>query len=174
MTDQAPPPPATPASHEPVPPVPPLVDSAAPAAAPVPAPVPVPPPAKKSPVKKIVSVLVVIVVAVVVKVSLGTVLAGVFGDEDKTAEAKVGDCLAALPEVAEGEEKAAPNAKIVDCTSTEAAYNVVGRIDDQTEAQAAASTDCAQYAAEGEEYATFYTIPPGGTGYVLCLKPAKP
>ncbi|MFK3981080.1 hypothetical protein ACI2K4_11965 [Micromonospora sp. NPDC050397] len=172
MTDQAPPPPVTPASQEPVPPVPPPVDPAAPA--PAAAPVPVSPPAKKSPVKKIVGVLAVIVVAVVVKVAVGTVLGGVFGGEDKTAEAKVGDCLAALPEVAEGEEKEAPNAKVVECTSTEAAYSVVGRIDDQTEAQAAASTECAQYAAEGEEYATFYTIPPGGSGYVLCLKPTKP
>ncbi|WP_329107409.1 porin [Micromonospora sp. NBC_01699] len=130
---------------------------------------PVPPaPAKKSPIKKIVSVLVVIVVAVAVKFGVGAVLGG---EEDKAAEAKVGDCLAALPEVAQGEEKDAPNAKVVECTSTEAAYNVVGRIDNQTEAQAKATTDCEQYAAEGEEYSIYYAIPAGGTGYVLCLKP---
>lgn len=165
MTDQAPPPPATPASPAPGAPVPPPVDSATP----VPAPVPEPPAKKNSPVKKIVSVLVVIVVAAVVKFGLGAVLGG----EDKTAEAKVGDCLAALPEVAEGEEKEAPNAKVVDCTSTEAAYNVVGRVENQTEEQARVSKDCDQYAAEGEEYAMFSAIPTGGTGYILCLKPKK-
>ncbi|MFI6759137.1 hypothetical protein ACIBF5_08345 [Micromonospora sp. NPDC050417] len=133
------------------------------------APVPAPPPQKKSPVKKIVSVLVAIVVAVAVKFGLGTVLGG----EDKTAEAKVGDCLAALPELGEGEEKAAPNAKIVDCTSTEAVYNVVARVENQTERQASESTECEQYVAEGEEYAMFTAIPTGGTGYLLCLKPAK-
>ncbi|RKR90237.1 hypothetical protein BDK92_4605 [Micromonospora pisi] len=160
MTDQAPPPPVPPAAPVPGTPVPPPFDSA---------PVSAPPPAKKSPVKKIVSVLVVIVVAVAVKFGLGTVLGG----EDKTAEAKVGDCLAALPEMTEGEEKAAPNAKVVDCTSTEAIYNVVARIENQTEEQASNSTECEQYAAEGEEYAMFTAIPTGGTGYLLCLKPKK-
>jgi hypothetical protein len=137
--------------------------------APVPVPVPTPP-AKKSPAKKIVSVLALIAVVVVIgvlKFGVRTLLGG----EDKAAEAKVGDCLAALPKVADGEQKSAPNAKVVACTSTEAAYNVVGRIENQTEAQAAASTDCEQYAAAGEEYAMYSAIPPGGTGYLLCLKP---
>jgi hypothetical protein len=152
--------------------VPPPVDPGAPApfpaAAGAPVPVPPAPAKKKSPVKKIVSVLAVIAVAVAVKFGVSAVLGG---GEDKAAEAKVGDCLAALPEVAVGEEENAPNAKVVECTSTEAAYNVVGRIENQTEAQAKANTDCEQYAAEGEEYSIYYAIPVGGTGYLLCLKP---
>ncbi|MEV4631563.1 hypothetical protein AB0J90_35370 [Micromonospora sp. NPDC049523] len=157
--------------------MPPPVDPAAPAPFPAvagdpgaPVPVPAEPVKKKGPIKKIVSVLAVIVVAVAVKFGAGAVLGG----EDKAAEAKVGDCLASLPEVAEGEEKSAPNAKVVECTSTEAAYNVVGRVENQTQEQASNTTECDQYAAEGEEYYTYYSIPAtGGTGYVLCLKPKK-
>ncbi|MFI7607171.1 hypothetical protein ACIBTV_18790 [Micromonospora sp. NPDC049366] len=90
-------------------------------------------------------------------------------NKDATAEAKAGDCIAELPEVTGTEEEEANNAKVVDCTSTDAAYNVVGRVDGQTEAQAKAGTACEQYIKEGEDGYLFYSIEPGKTGYLLCL-----
>ncbi|MBO4208702.1 hypothetical protein GSF22_22200 [Micromonospora echinofusca] len=132
----------------------------------------VPPPAapeqKKSGGKKLLGILGVIL-AVIVIGGLKFGAKSLFGDKDETAQAKVGDCIAGLPEVAEGKEEEANDAKVVDCTSTEAAFNVVGRVENQTEAQAQLGTACEQYIKEGEEGYTFYSIPAGGKGYLLCL-----
>lgn len=88
---------------------------------------------------------------------------------DETAEAKAGDCIAELPEVTGTQEKSVSDAKVVTCTSTEAVYNVVGRVEEQTEAQAKTGKACEQYIKEGEDGYVFYNIAPGGKGYLLCL-----
>lgn len=88
---------------------------------------------------------------------------------DKAADAKVGDCIAEMPSVAVGEQKDA-DAKIVPCTSGDAAYTVVGRVNDQTEAQAQQAKGCEQYFKEGEEFSVYSSIPRGGKGYLLCLR----
>jgi hypothetical protein len=131
-----------------------------------------PPPQKKGgAAKKILGlgggVLVAVIVAIII-----AVVRGVLSD-DATAEAKQGDCIADVPEVATGQDASAPDVKIVECASAEAKYSVVARVDGVTEAQATADTMCADNFKEGEEYAVFRAIPTtGGKGYVLCLKPA--
>ncbi|SCF33789.1 hypothetical protein GA0070216_11073 [Micromonospora matsumotoense] len=94
---------------------------------------------------------------------------GNFLNPDETAEAKAGDCIAELPEVTGTEEQSVSDAKVVKCTSTEAVYNVVGRVEDQTEAQAKTGKACEQYIKEGDDGYVFYNIAPGGKGYLLCL-----
>ncbi|MFC0508064.1 LppU/SCO3897 family protein [Micromonospora costi] len=132
---------------------------------------PVAPEAKKSGGRKVLGVVGAILVFVVVaglKFGLATAI-GNFFDKDATAEAKAGDCIAELPEVLGTEEEEANDAKVVDCTSTDAMYSVVGRVDNQTEAQAQAGTACEQYIKEDQEGYLFYSIEPGKTGYLLCL-----
>lgn len=135
-----------------------------------PAGAPVPPePEKKSTGKKVLGIVAIIVVALVVgglKFGLRSWL-----DRDKTAEAKVGDCVAKLPEVGTGEQKEAPEAKVVDCTSTDAAYKVAGRVENQTEASAKTNDDCRQYVKDDGDYYVYSSIKSGGTGYLLCLTP---
>ncbi|MGS2614303.1 LppU/SCO3897 family protein [Micromonospora sp. LZ34] len=151
MSEQVAPPPA-PDAHQPQPGV----------QAPPPA-----QPAKKSGGKKVLGIVGAIVVFLVIaglKFGLGNVL-----NKDETAEAKAGDCIAELPEITGTEEEEVDNAKVVDCTSTEAVYNVVGRVDGQTEAQAKTGEACEQYIKEGEDGYVFYSIEPGKKGYLLCL-----
>ncbi|MCM0675902.1 hypothetical protein NCC78_14560 [Micromonospora phytophila] len=139
--------------------------------APPPAESPVESPAKKSGGKKalgIVGAIVVFLVIVGLKFGIGTAI-GNFLNKDETAEAKAGDCIAELPEVTGTQEEEVDGAKVVECTSTDAAYNVVGRVDGQTEAQAKSGEACEQYIKEGQDGYVFYSIEPGKTGYLLCL-----
>ncbi|MEU4194361.1 toxin-antitoxin system, toxin component [Kribbella sp. NPDC026611] len=55
-----------------------------------------------------------------------------------------------------------PNVKVVDCTSTEAEYRIVGKIDDSTD-----DSKCDQFA--GAEAS--YVYESGSTKYTLCLAP---
>lgn len=127
-----------------------------------------PPPQKKRAGKKVLGIVGGIVVALIVTVGLAAVRGAL--SDDKTAEAKQGDCLADLPQVAEGQEEEANNAKVVQCGTAEAKYSVVGRVDNLTATEASAQTVCDAYRAAGAEM-IFYSIPAGGKGYVLCLKP---
>ncbi|MFG1914149.1 hypothetical protein [Micromonospora sp. NPDC048898] len=112
----------------------------------------------------------ILAVVVVAGLKFGVVSAvGNLVNRDETAAAKAGDCIAKLPEVTGTKQEKVTNARIVECTSTEAAYNVVGRVDDQTEAQAKAPTACEQFFKPGEEGYIYSSIKPGKTGYVLCL-----
>ncbi|WP_433531511.1 LppU/SCO3897 family protein [Micromonospora sp. CA-263727] len=90
-------------------------------------------------------------------------------DKDETAEAKAGDCIAELPEALGEEETKVDGAKVVACTDATAVYNVVGRVDGQTEAQASSGEACNQYFKEEDDGYIFYSIKPSGTGYLLCL-----
>jgi hypothetical protein len=129
-----------------------------------------PPPQKKGgAAKKILGlgggVIVAVIVAIIFSVGRGLL------SDDATSDAKQGDCIADVPEVADGQDASAPNVKIVECSSADAKYSVVARVDDVTEAEATSDTMCASNFKEGEEYAVFRAIGPTGKGYVLCLKP---
>ncbi|MGI5525527.1 LppU/SCO3897 family protein [Micromonospora sp. CA-259024] len=140
----------------------------APEAAP---PQPAEPEAKKPGGRKalgIVGAILAIVVVAGLKFGIASAIGNYF-NKDETAAAKAGDCIAELPEITGTEQETVKGAKVVECTSTDAAYNVVGRVDDQSEAQAKADTACSQYFKEGEEAYVFSSIEPGKTGYVLCL-----
>lgn len=149
---------------------PPAPDTAQPQTG-VQAPPPVEPPSKKSGGRKALGIIGAIVVFLVIlglKFGIGTAIGNVF-NKDETAEAKAGDCIAELPEITGTEQEEVDGAKVVECTSTEAAYTVVGRADGQTEAQARAGDACEQFFKEGEEGYVFSSIEPGKTGYLLCL-----
>ncbi|NYT94187.1 hypothetical protein [Salinispora sp. H7-4] len=129
---------------------------------------PAPEPAPKSGRKKVLGIVGAIVVFLVIaglKFGLGTVLGGT----DETADAKAGDCIAELPATIGDEMEAVDGGKVVDCASAEARYKVVGRAEDQTEAQAESGEACDQFFQENEEYYIFSNITPGKTGYLLCL-----
>ncbi|MEU1588922.1 hypothetical protein [Micromonospora sp. NPDC005710] len=129
------------------------------------------PKAEKSGAKKalgIVGAILVIVVIAGLKFGVASAI-GNFFNKDETAAAKTGDCIAELPEVTGTEQEKVDGAKVVECTSTDAAYTVVGRVDGQTEAQVKADTTCTQFFKEGQEGYIFSSIEPGKTGYVLCL-----
>lgn len=113
-----------------------------------------------------------VVIAVIAAVVLA-VLRGVLGGDNETAEAHQGDCIADLPQVEAGQQVEANNAKVVDCTSADARYSVVGRVDGVTAKQTSGenSTVCAPYIDAGAE-TIYYAISAGGKGYALCLKPA--
>ncbi|TDC65714.1 porin [Micromonospora sp. KC207] len=116
----------------------------------------------------VVAALLAIGVVAALKFGLGGAVAAAF-DSDGTAKAKAGDCLAELPDVAEGERKDARGAQVVACTSTEAVYTVVGRLDGQTEGQARTGEACEPFLQPGQAGYFFYNIKPGSTGYLLCL-----
>ncbi|SCL19295.1 hypothetical protein GA0070624_1725 [Micromonospora rhizosphaerae] len=127
-----------------------------------------PPPAKKSGGRKVLGII-GIIVAVIVIAGLKFGLKS-FLNQDETVEAKAGDCIAQLPEVADGEQKDVDGAKVVECTSTEAAFTVVGRVNDQTEAQAKSGDACNQYFKEGEDGYVFSGPQRAGSKYyLLCL-----
>ncbi|MEU8388513.1 hypothetical protein [Micromonospora sp. NPDC048843] len=129
------------------------------------------PKAEKSGAKKAIGIVgAIVVVLVIAGLKFGVASAiGNYFNKDETAAAKTGDCIAELPEVTGTEQEEVDGAKVVECTSTDAAYNVVGRVDGQTEAQAKADTTCTQFFKEGQEGYIFSSIEPGKTGYVLCL-----
>ncbi|WP_410820313.1 hypothetical protein [Micromonospora sp. 050-3] len=134
-------------------------------------PQPAEPKAEKSGAKKALAIVgAILVVVVIAGLKFGVVSAiGNYFNKDETAAAKTGDCIAELPEVTGTEQEEVDGAKVVECTSTDAAYNVVGRLDGQSEAQAKADTTCTQFFKESEEGYVFSSIEPGKTGYVLCL-----
>ncbi|WP_341721135.1 hypothetical protein QQG74_04680 [Micromonospora sp. FIMYZ51] len=113
----------------------------------------------------IVGAVVAFAVVAGLKFGLGNLL-----NRDEAAEAKVGDCIAELSASNLGEQETeVDGAKVVDCTDSKAAYNVVGRVDGQTEAQASSGEACNQYFSETDDGYVFYSIKPGSTGYLLCL-----
>ncbi|MEK8108058.1 hypothetical protein NKG94_29475 [Micromonospora sp. M12] len=149
-------------------------DAAADPAEPQPTPAesqPVEPEAKKSGGKKALGIAgAILAVVVIAALKFGVASAiGNFFNKDETADAKAGDCIAELPEITGTEQEKVDGAKVVECTSTDAAYSVVGRVDGQSEAQARADTTCTQYFKEGQEGYIYSSIEPGKTGYVLCL-----
>ncbi|MEV6814640.1 hypothetical protein [Micromonospora sp. NPDC051296] len=125
-------------------------------------------PEKKSGGKKKLLGIVGAIVAFAVVAGLKFGLANVF-NSDEAAEAKAGDCIAELSETIGDEETEVEGAKVVDCADSAAVYNVVGRVDGQTEEQARSGDACTQYFKDGDDGYVFSSIKPGGTGYLLCL-----
>jgi hypothetical protein len=117
-------------------------------------------PKKKSAVGKVV---LRIVGAIVVFVLIAVAREAFFGDKAK--DAAVGDCIASSEEVQTNKETDA-TAKVVECSSADAAFTVVGRVDGETSTE---SKSCEKFFKENEEYA-IYASEAGG-GYLLCLRP---
>lgn len=111
----------------------------------------------------VVGVIVVIAVVAVVKFGFREVIALVTGD---TSKAKVGDCITETPN--------ANDMKIVDCAKPEAAYKVVGVVDDKTQAEA--ETSCEPFPT-AESFLFQWTGRSQASettkGQVLCLEPNK-
>jgi hypothetical protein len=122
-------------------------------------------PPKKSAKARVLSVLGIIVVVIIVgALKLG--IGGLF-NKDEAKEAKVGDCVAAQGKVPTEEGKSSEaEAKVVDCTSTDAAYTVVGRVNGETDTQ---SKSCDQYFTD-EKADYFVYSSTSGDGYLLCLQ----
>ena len=124
-------------------------------------------PQKKRGIGKIIisilGVIVVIAIVAVVKFGFREVMALVTGD---TTKAKVGDCITETPD--------ANDMKIVDCTKTEAAFKVVGVVDNKTKAEA--ETSCEPFpTAESYLFQWEGRAQPSDTtkGQVLCLETNK-
>jgi hypothetical protein len=105
-----------------------------------------------------------IVAALVVVVIIFIVKATVFGDKAK--DAKAGDCIASDKAV-KANDTTKTGAKVVDCSSSDAKFTVVARVDGETDVN---SKSCDKYFKENEEFYVFSSSD-GSTGYLLCLKP---
>ncbi|MEV0896234.1 porin [Actinoplanes sp. NPDC049802] len=105
----------------------------------------------------ILGAIVVIAVVAVIKVAVVR-LAG-----ESTAEAEAGDCVSIGKEL--DSEVSETTADLVDCSSSEAAYTVVGRVDGTTDVLGSA---CDQYFKEGDD-AVVLAGGDGGDGYLLCV-----
>jgi hypothetical protein len=111
----------------------------------------------------IVGVIIVIAVVAVLKFGLREVIDLVTGD---TSNAKAGDCIT--------ETANANDMKIVDCAKPEAAFKVVGVVDNKTKAEA--ETSCEPFpTAESYLFQWEGSSQPSDTtkGQVLCLEPNK-
>ncbi len=117
-------------------------------------------PKKKNAVGKVV---LRIVGAIVVAVLVFVVKDAFFGDKAKNAA--VGDCVASSEDVQVDQETEA-NAKVVDCSSGDAAFTVVGRVEGESNTQ---SKSCEKFFKENEEYYVYGST--AGKGYLLCLRP---
>ncbi|HEX6681785.1 MAG TPA: hypothetical protein VF062_03280 [Candidatus Limnocylindrales bacterium] len=110
-------------------------------------------------VLSILGVIVALAVYGVIRYGISGLVDLVTGD---TSTAKVGDCIT--------ETQDANDMKVVDCTTPEAAFKVVGVVDDKTQAEAEAS--CTTFAT-AESYLFRYegNLTDATKGKVLCLEP---
>jgi hypothetical protein len=109
------------------------------------------------------------VIVLVLLVAIGFVVYDRFY-ADPTRNAAPGHCLADVPVVSPTDDVEISPARLVHCLEPDAVYLVEGRINDLSEAEANSESVCEAY-----EDATFAyrVVPPGGTGYVLCLSPIE-
>ena len=104
----------------------------------------------------------------VVSIVVGlVVLAGIAGvswymNRDAANKAKVGDCVA---------QEGTNDLKVVECSSADADFKVVGRVEDKTQSEAG-NTVCAPFVDQGAEQA-YWEGESGKKGLVLCLAPNK-
>ncbi|SCF36386.1 hypothetical protein GA0074695_6113 [Micromonospora viridifaciens] len=110
-----------------------------------------------------------LLVGLLIRVGPGGDLGDLFGDGDRTAGAKVGDCVAELPWVAGVEAKPANDARAVRCGSADAAYAVVGRVQDPAAARNRSANACEPYFRPGDDGYVLYRVGDDGDGYLLCL-----
>ena len=110
----------------------------------------------------ILGTLVVIAIIAVIKLGVGSALA-----EDPTADAKAGDCIGVKSEMSEAATEV--DAKIVECSSADAKYTVLGRAEGVKDVQTTAcDATFDEKLKEGEE--GFVIASQEGKGYALCLK----
>lgn len=125
-------------------------------------------PAKKRGVGKIIfsvlGVIVVVAIIAVVKFGAGEVLAFITGD---TAKAEVGDCITQTKNTS---DQNAEDMKIVDCADPEAAFEVVGVVENKTDTES--KTACIDFAS-AESYLFMWEGEKTETtkGRVICLAP---
>ncbi|MFE9688794.1 porin [Micromonospora sp. NPDC005806] len=138
--------------------------------------VPVPEPAEPSRAGAVLGVAVLLLgiatallTGLLIKVGTGGSLREVFIGVDGTAEAKVGDCVAELPPVAGTEARSADDARVVPCTATDAAYAVVGRVQDATAARERSADACEPHFRPDDDGYVLYRVGEDGDGYLLCL-----
>jgi hypothetical protein len=86
---------------------------------------------------------------------------------DKAKDAAVGDCVAASKQV-QGTSETDAKAKVVDCSSADAAYTVVGRVDGESDVN---SKSCETYfVKEDVKYYVYASSTDTGGDYLLCLQ----
>ncbi|MFJ8577018.1 hypothetical protein [Micromonospora sp. NPDC093277] len=110
-----------------------------------------------------------LLVGLLIRVGPGGDLRELFAGGDGTAEARAGDCVAELPRVAGVEAKPADNARVVGCGSADAAYTVVGRVQDPTAARKRSAAACEPHFRPGDDGYVLYRVGDDGDGYLLCL-----
>ncbi len=126
---------------------------------------PPPAPAKKRGTLKIVLFVVGIVVILLVGLGIFGVNLVLSATADPARQAEVGDCLSATGTVADvGTTET--SADVVACTSAEAEFTVVARIEGESSPD---SKSCDKFFAEDEEFYVYGSTANGG--YVLCLRP---
>jgi hypothetical protein len=110
-------------------------------------------------------VIVVVIIGVGIRFGLSSAI-----NPDKAKQAKVGDCVAAQGKVPTEEGKTTEaDAKVVDCTSSDAAYTVVGRVNGETDTN---SKSCDKFFTD-EKADYFVYSSTTGSGYLLCLQAKK-
>ena len=122
-------------------------------------------PKKSKKAVRVLAFLAVVVIGVIVRFGISSAL-----DKDKSATAKVGDCVAAQGDVPKGDEETDTAAEKVDCTTSKAAFKVVGRVDGETNTKSKA---CDQYFTD-EKADYFVYGSSSGSGFLLCLQALKP
>jgi hypothetical protein len=110
----------------------------------------------------ILGAVVVGVIFLVIKIGIGDALS-----EDPTKDAKAGDCLGVSQQVTDSTTQV--DAEVVECSSSDAKYTVVGRVEGVKDALSTACDDIINSSLkEGEEGAVIASQE--GDGYLLCVK----
>jgi hypothetical protein len=110
----------------------------------------------------ILGTIVIIIIIAAIKFGIGTVLS-----EDPTKDAKAGDCLGVSQEVKETTTEV--EAKVVECSSSDAKYTVLGRVEGIKDENSPACDEIINNGLkEGEEGAVIASQE--DKGYLLCLK----
>jgi hypothetical protein len=111
-------------------------------------------PARRGGAGRLIVILVVALVVIGGLIALGVVL-----NRDAASNAKVGDCV----------QQSGDDIKVVKCDDTNAAYKVVGRVEDKTQVEARLSA-CDSFP---DAESSYWEGKPGEKGLVLCLAPVK-
>ncbi|MDP9799309.1 hypothetical protein J2S43_007821 [Catenuloplanes nepalensis] len=114
----------------------------------------------------------VVAVGILIKVALGAGVGAAANAmlPDPTKNAKVGECVGKLPELAEGETDRQVDVGIVDCNSADAQSTIVGRVDNLTLLQAQEEERCVDFLQEGQSGSMIWPMEAAENEYyVLCL-----
>jgi hypothetical protein len=92
-------------------------------------------------------------------------LKSAFLGSNDAQEAKAGDCIKSDKDVSQ-KETTRTGAEVVECSSADAAFTVVARVDGESSVE---SKSCDKYFKENEEFYVYGSASSGG--YLLCLRP---